>query len=60
VRDGGAERALSGRLRIDVDPLMVVRCLGEEVDLALVDRLPLARAEVAQFGGQRLVASASA
>src|SRR4029450_8481242 len=43
---GRPERALRGHVRIDVDPLVVVRGLGEKVDLLLVDRLPVARPEL--------------
>src|SRR5438105_4321572 len=47
VRDRAAERALRGGFGIDVNPLVVSRRLGEEVDLALVDSVPRARAQVA-------------
>ena len=60
MRDRAAERALAGRLRVDVDPLMVARRLGEEVDLPLVDPVPRARAEVelvpANGGPARVIA----
>src|SRR4029453_12101826 len=54
VGDGRPERALGSHVRIDVDPLVVVRRFGEEVDLLLVDRLPLARPELAFLGALEL------
>ncbi len=54
MRDGCPERPLSGHLRVDVDPLVVVRRLGEEIDLLLVDRFPVARPELELFGGLEL------
>ena len=46
VGDGPAEGAVLGRLGVDVDPLVVARGIGEEVDLCLVDEVPLAVAEM--------------
>jgi hypothetical protein len=54
VRDRRPERPLRRQLGIDVDPLVVVRRVSEEVDLTLVDRLPLARAELALGRGLEL------
>ncbi len=50
MRDRCPERPLSGHLRVDVDPLVVVRRLGEEIDLLLVDGLPVARPELELVG----------
>ena len=46
--DRRAERApLRGHVRVDVDPLVVTGRLREQVDVALLDRVPLAGAELA-------------
>src|SRR5512132_1396607 len=47
VRDGAAEGAFGGALRIDADPLVVAGRVGEDIDLLLRDVVPRARAEVA-------------
>ncbi len=46
VGDGSAERALLGRLDVDVDPLLVSGRVGERVDLRLVDRVPVTRTDL--------------
>ena len=48
--DGGAEGAVLGLLRVDVDPLMVARRLGEQIDAALIDLEPVALSEVLADG----------
>ena len=45
-----AERPLGRLRRVDVDPLVVARRLGEGVDLVLVDRVPLGVTEVRAHG----------
>ena len=42
MRDGGAERAVLGALRIGVDPLVIAGQRGERVDVLLGDNLVLA------------------
>ena len=44
--DGGAEGPRRGPLGIDVDPLVVAGGIGEEVDLRLVDHVPVGEPEV--------------
>src|ERR1035441_8419361 len=46
VGDGGAERAALRPLGIHVDPLVVAGGVGEQVDLVLVDAMPLAVAQM--------------
>ena len=46
MRNGRAERPRRRPLRVDMDPLAITCRLGEQVDLALGDLVPLARAEV--------------
>src|SRR5258707_8161942 len=47
VRDRAAERRLApAALGIDVDPLVIVRGFGEEIDLLLRDGMPVARPEL--------------
>src|ERR1700722_6160509 len=64
VRDRAAIGALRGALGLDVDPLMIMGGVGEDVDLVLGDRVPLARPDLladqveqvgrlAQLGGHR-------
>jgi hypothetical protein len=42
VRDGLAERAFGRPLRVDVNPLVIAGRVGEEVDVILADRHPIA------------------
>jgi hypothetical protein len=44
--DRGAERTGRSPLRVDVDPLLVARRVGKQVDLLLGHREPLAGAEL--------------
>ena len=44
--DGGAERSVGRRDRVDVDPLVVAGRLRELIDPVLFDREPVARAEI--------------
>jgi hypothetical protein len=46
MRDGRAERAVGGALRIDMDPLMVSGRVREPVDAVLVDEDSPARAKL--------------
>src|ERR1017187_5881504 len=46
VSNRGAERACSGTLRIDVDPLVIIGRIRERVDLVLSDLAPLAVPQV--------------
>ena len=46
VRDRRAERAVGGALRVDVDPLVVVGCVGERVDALLGHLEPVRRPEL--------------
>ena len=46
VGDGPAEGAGCGSVRVDVDPLVVQRGVGERVDAGLVDHEPLAGADL--------------
>lgn len=42
MRDGGAKGTRSGPFRVDVDPLVITRCVGEQIDLFLGDGHPVA------------------
>src|SRR5947208_2876901 len=55
VRDRTAERPVLGAFRIDVDPLVIARRVGEPVHLLLRDLVPRTRAEVAIAGPFQLV-----
>ncbi|CKT70459.1 Uncharacterised protein [Mycobacterium tuberculosis] len=53
VRDGGAKGTRSGPFRVDVDPLVITRCVGEQIDLFLGDGHPVALPDLfARGGGQ--------
>jgi len=41
VRNGAAKRAGSDSFRVNMNPLMVARCLGEKIDLLLRDGGPV-------------------
>ena len=56
MRDGGAERALRPRVhRVDVDPLVVAGGFGEQVDALLVDRDPVADADLLADQGLQIL-----
>jgi hypothetical protein len=55
VGDRRAERPGSGRVGVDVDPLVVQRRVGEGVDPGLVDGEPLAGADLGPGGSGDLV-----
>ena len=42
MRDRAAERCLCGSFRVEVDELVVKRCVGEGLDAVLVDLEPVA------------------
>jgi hypothetical protein len=46
VRNRGAKRPVSGALRVDVDPLVIVSRFGEVIDAVLIDGQPLTNPEV--------------
>lgn len=53
VRDGGAKGTRSGPFRVDVDPLVITRCVGEQIDLFLGDGHPVALPDLFARGGAR-------
>ena len=55
MRDRRAERAVGGARRVDVDPLVVTRRVGEQVHLLLGDLVPLAVTQRLARGGRELV-----
>src|SRR5690554_2733042 len=48
--DGPAERAGPGFLRINMDPLVIARSLGERINTLLVDGHPLGNAQTLAYG----------
>jgi len=49
VGDGLAERAASGGFFIDMNPLVILGAIGEIVDALLVDRDPVADADLLAY-----------
>ena len=46
MRDGPAERSLRGCIRVGVDELPILGCVGEFVDALLIDRQPARHADL--------------
>jgi hypothetical protein len=50
VGNAGAERTAGCPYRVDMNPLVITRCFGEQINALLVDGQPFGVAQVQAFG----------